>query len=303
MKFRQFPAFFLSLMLAACGGEAAPEAVAIAAANNRPLIVTSNYPLYYFAREIAGDSARVIFPAMEGDPANWKPDSEAIAQMQSANLIVLNGAAYESWLNWVSLPEGILLDTTAGIRDRLIPLNEEAVHQHGPAGEHSHKGLAFTVWLDPGLAIEQARAIEQAISELLPQNQASHRARLNGLEARLLTLDQELQAAFEELGAQALLFSHPVYQYLIVRYGLNGASVHWEPGRDPGIKGWIDFRKTLRNHPAHLMLWEDQPIAETADTLLQLGVQSIPFHTASNLPAGSDYFEVMNENIRRLNSH
>ena len=208
---------------------------------------------------------------MEGDPANWKPGAEAIARMQSADLVILNGAAYESWLGWVSLPNEILLDTSEGIRDRLIPMENETVHQHGPQGEHSHQGLAFTIWLDPALAMEQARAIERAISELVPENRQAHQAGLASLEARLSALDEALRLAFETLGDQEVIFSHPVYQYLAARYGLNGVSMHWEPGEDPGIKAWIDFREILRRHPALWMIWEDEPGDKTASQLEAIG--------------------------------
>ena len=237
-------------------------------------MITSNYPLYYFAREIAGESADVVFPSMDGDPANWKPASEDITQMQSADLVILNGAAYEPWLNWISLPDDVLLDTSAGIRERLIPLAQDTLHQHGPQGQHSHQGLAFTTWLDPTLATEQARAIEQAISALAPQNRETHRARLAGLEARLAALDEDLQRAFGALNEPAVIFSHPVYQYLAARYQLNGVSMHWEPQQDPGIKAWIEFRETLRRYPANLMIWEGQPDQETASQLGQLGVRA-----------------------------
>jgi len=302
MNLRYFPALLFLLSLAACGGESTPESAAVEADKTRPLIIASNFPLYFFAREIAGDSAEVIFPSMEGDPVNWKPGSESIALMQSADLVVLNGAGYETWLDWVSLPDGILLDTSAGIEDRLIPLQDETIHQHGPQGEHSHQGFAFTIWLDPTLAMEQASAIEQAISEMVPQNQAAHQARLASLQSRLAGLDDELRITFETFGDQAILFSHPVYQYLAARYSLNGVSVHWEPGEDPGIKAWIDFRNVLRSHPAELMIWEDEPGDVTTDQLEQIGIQPIPFHTASNPPEGSDYFEVMDANVDRLNT-
>ncbi len=300
MNLRYIPVFLISLLLAACGGESAPEPVTAAGAQTRPVIIASNFPLYFFAREIAGDSAEVVFPKMKGDPANWKPGSKAITRMQSADLVILNGAGYEAWLGWVSLPDAILLDTSAGVRDRLIPLQEESIHQHGPQGEHSHQGFSFTIWLDPMLAVEQASVIEQAISELVPEKQEAHRARLATLEARLVALDEELRVAFAAMDDQPLVFSHPVYQYLAARYGLNGVSVHWEPGEDPGIKAWIDFREGLRRHPAKLMIWEGQPGDQTAGQLEQLGIVPIPFHTASNLPEGSDYFEVMKANVDRL---
>jgi len=301
MSKRYFTLFLLTLVLAACGSESLPEAGTIGAGVKKPVIFASNYPLYFFAREIAGDSAEVILPPMEGDPANWKPGSEVITRMQSADLIILNGAGYENWLSWVSLPQDILLDTSAGLGDRLISLQDETIHQHGPGGEHSHQGTAFTIWLDPGLAMEQARAIERAISELIPQKREMQASRLADLEARLAALDVALESAFEAFGDQALLFSHPVYQYLLARYELNGASVHWEPGEDPGIKAWIEFGELLRRHPANKMIWEDEPGDQVTARLKQLDVLPVPFHTASNAPDKGDYFDVMQANIERLN--
>jgi zinc transport system substrate-binding protein len=303
MNFRNFHVMLLALVLAACGAESEPDTAAAGEQKTRPLIVASNYPLYFFSREIAGDSAEVVFPTMDGDPANWKPGGEAIALMQSADLLILNGAAYESWLDWVSLPDDIMLDTSAGIGDRLITLEDETVHQHGPEGEHSHRGLAFTIWLDPVLAMEQASAIEQAISGLVPENRQAHQASLAGLQARLAALDEALRLAFEAVRDQPLIFSHPVYQYPAARYGLDGISMHWEPGQDPGIRAWIDFRDTLRRHPANLMIWEDEPDEATVKQLGQLGVLPVTFHTASNRTAGKDYFDVMEANVDRLNSH
>ena len=40
-----------------------------AQADDRPVVYASNYPLYFFANEIAGDVVDVRLPEMEGDPA------------------------------------------------------------------------------------------------------------------------------------------------------------------------------------------------------------------------------------------
>ena len=295
--------FVLCTALAACEQQPAETVLNGASQNAASIVMASNYPLYFFAHELVGDSGAPIdirFPERMGDPANWEPDSAAITGLQNARLILLNGAGYELWLGWVTLPGDRLLDTSVEFTDRLIPLLEESVHQHGPAGEHSHTGTAFTVWLDPSLAIQQAQAIEHALSALAPDHAQSFKTNLAILLERLKSLDRDQQQAFQALAGQALIFSHPVYQYLQARYGLNGLSLHWEPEEYPGPRAWIDLHEILSRHPATLMLWEDEPLAETRKQLQQSGIRSVPFHTASNRPASGDYFDVMNANLERL---
>jgi zinc transport system substrate-binding protein len=179
---------------------------------------------------------------------------------------------------------------------------EETVHQHGPAGEHSHTGTAFTAWLDPSLAIRQAQTIEQALSALTPEHSHNFKTNLAGLRERLQSLDRDLQQAFQALDGEALIFSHPVYQYLQARYGLNGLSLHWEPEELPGTRAWIDLHEILGRHPATLMIWEDDPLVETREQLQRSGIHSVSFQTASNRPAAGDYFDVMKANLERLES-
>jgi zinc transport system substrate-binding protein len=295
------------ILLAACKPQAndiPPEDIAPAATRDDPVIViASNYPLYFFAQQIAGDAGGIDIrlPAMSGDPAEWKPDSAAISELQNADLILLNGAGYESWLNWVTLPADRLLDTTGDITDQLIPVTGDSIHQHGPAGKHSHQGVAFTVWLDPELAIRQAQIIQQALSNLLPDQAQNFTAKLAGLSERLHDLDRELKRAFAAFDGKGIIFSHPVYQYLQARYHLNGASLHWEPEEAPGTRDWIDLNDLLSRHNASLMLWEDTPLDETVQRLQQSGIHSASFQTASGRPAAGDYFSVMKSNLERLN--
>ena len=57
--------------------------------NSQKLTVYAvNYPLKYFTERIAGEHAKVVFPApAEGDPAYWMPDAKTIAGYQKADLI------------------------------------------------------------------------------------------------------------------------------------------------------------------------------------------------------------------------
>ena len=288
----------IAVLLTACT-EKQPDAHDTVSANQKPLAVATNYPLYYFAREIAGDAIEVQMPVIEGDPAMWSPGGDDVSRLQAADLLIFNGAGYESWLDFTTLPANKILDTTTNRQD-LLPIEETTVHQHGPQGEHSHQGTAFTTWLDPKLAIEQARAIMHGLTQLRPESAGLFAVNFEKLEDRLEQLDQSLARVFIDLGDQPVIFSHPVYQYLQQRYGINGRSVHWEPDVEPGTRDWIDFGNLLREPPAKLVIWEAMPLNSTHDRLIEMGVQSVVFDPGANPVEPADYVELMAKNTGRI---
>ncbi len=262
-----------------------------------------NYPLQYFAERIGGKHVNVSFPAPQGvDPAYWSPDAEVVVAYQEADVILLNGAGYARWVGRASLPYAKLVDTSASFRERLIPLEGTVTHQHGPTGEHAHVGFAFTSWLDPTLAAEQARAIAQAFSRVRPEHEADFRAKLEALETDLRALDAQLAAAAARLEHTPLLLSHPVYQYLVRYYGLNARSLHLEPDEPPDPSTWRELRELLAEYPARWMLWEATPLPETARTLRQLGVESRVIDPCGNVAVEGDFLMIMQRNAVELES-
>jgi len=289
----------LTVLLAACTENNSTEPVS-SEVGGKPLVVVSNYPLYFFATQIAGQEAEVRFPSIEGDPAMWAPADSDVGTLQRADLLILNGAGYEAWLAFATLPRERILDTTKNAETMLLPMKEATVHQHGPQGEHSHEGTAFTTWLDPLLAIEQARAITLGLSELVPAHAGLFQSNFESLEQRLIELDRSLAGVLSGLADRPVVFSHPVYQYLQNRYAINGRSLHWEPDVEPGTRDWIDFGNLLREHPARLMVWEAAPTAAVQERLSQEGVESVVFNPVANTPKNGDYFNEMEQNLQRL---
>ncbi len=286
-------------------GEAAesPEPPAAVETGSLLSVITVNYPLQYFAERIGGELVQVSFPAPPGeDPAYWAPGPEVVADYQEADLILLNGVDYAKWRQRATLPIGKMVDTSAAFEDRWLPLDEGPVHSHGPEGEHSHKGWAFTTWVDPQLAMEQARAVAAALTEELPEHEAEIQSALEALLADLQSLDQEMASATERIGDQPLLFSHPVYQYLEARFGLNGRSLHWEPSEPPTTEQWRELEELLSEHPSGWMIWEAEPSAGTAERLASLGVESVVFSPSANRPQSGDYLTVMQANLSGMES-
>ena len=309
VRLARFDAFFsvalisgLAIFAVACGGRPAGEAGEVAPASEvgELLVYTVNYPLQYFAERIGGGAVQAEFPApADGDPAYWRPDTQAIAAYQEADLVLLNGAYYAKWVEMAPLPPSKLIDTSAGFADRYIE-GETYTHSHGPGGDHEHGELAFTTWLDPTLAVEQARAIKESLAAARSDDAHGFEERFIALETELGELDGHILRLVEGQTDLPLLGSHPVYQYLARRYALNLQSVHFEPDEMPEEEAWQGLAHILEDHPAQWMLWEAEPLAEIADRLRQLGIESIVYDPCGNRPTSGDFLSTMQQNARNL---
>jgi len=286
-----------------CGApDSGPAAESDAGAGDSVLQVhVVNYPLQYFARRIGGDDVEVAFPAPpDVDPAFWEPGPEVVAAYQASDLILLSGAGYARWVQRAALPPSRVVDTSRGFRDRLIVREDATVHSHGPGGEHSHGDVAFTVWLDPTLAVEQAAAIRDGLIVARPEREAAFRERYGELERELMEVDHRLEEITARASDRAVLGSHPVYQYLARRYGLDLRSVHFEPDEEPDADAWGELERLLVEHPADRMLWEGVPLEATAARLHELGIDSVVFDPCGNVPAKGDFLTVMRANVDNL---
>ena len=266
-------------------------------------VATVNYPLAYFAERIGGEEVEVSFPAPTNeDPAYWLPEADTVAAFQDADVILANGAGYAQWLERVSLPMSKVVDTSAGFSDQYISVDGSITHSHGPGGEHAHGGTAFTTWLDMQHATAQAAAVCQAISKLCPAQKAVFQQRFEELKTDLATLEKQFTDSVGDRSQEPIVFSHPVFQYMAHRHHLNGRAVHWEPDEPPSEDQWQELATLLKKHPAEWMIWEGEPMRETADRLKELGVASVVFDPCGNAPETGDYITMMQHNIQNMRS-
>ena len=269
--------------------------------DGKPEVYVDNYPLAYFAERIGGDLIRVVFPApADTDPAYWKPDDSTLTGYQQADLILINGADYAKWQHGISLPAARVVNTSMAFRKEYIELPDLIVHRHGPGGEHSHHGIAFTTWLDPKLALRQAQAVHEALQRLLPAHQSLLQANWTALQRDLQELDQLLEESNRQYAGQPLLASHPVYQYLARRCGWKLRSEHWEPEELPDEKQWEALGKYLETQPAKWMIWEAEPQEAIQARLATLGVRCLTLPPCGNRPAEGDYLQTMRASLERL---
>lgn len=255
-------------------------------------VFTSNYPLYYFTNEITSDNVDVYFPKIEGDPAFWQPSVEEIAKMQGSDLIILNGATYEKWRPYISLPGRRIVDTSKSYENKWIILENTVSHRHGPEGKHQHDGISFTTWLDFNLSAQQVKTIAVALEKKGWLDEAKYQSLLRKISA--------LNASVLDWQDHPILASHPVYDYFARRYQINLESVVWEPDTYPDEESWQSLKNILERHPAQWMIWEAEPLAKTKERLQQMGVHIVVFDPAGNTPETGDFMSVMQDNIKQL---
>lgn len=290
-------------LLASCGKENQARLSSIPPPKlGKPQVYVANYPLKYFAERIGGNLVDVHFPAPgDEDPAFWQPDDATIARYQSADLILMNGAAYSKWAEKATLPEARIIDTSAAFAKDYIEIKSDTTHSHGPGGEHSHAGTAFTTWIDLQQAIQQASAVSDALQTIAPAGSTDAvKTAFTALKGELESLDQRLLAVGRRINGAPLVASHPVYHYFARHYSLNLQSVLWEPETVPDDKAIEDLKAILAKHPAKWMIWEGEPAKESVAKLDSIGLKSLVFDPCGNVPDSGDFITVMKANAEAL---
>jgi zinc transport system substrate-binding protein len=267
-------------------------------------VVASFYPAQYWTQRIVDTLVPVSCATPNGeDPASWRPGRDDMARLQKAELIVINGASFESWVSTAPLPRSRIVDSTAALTSPLISHAHAVTHSHGPGGEHSHEGIDGHTWLDPVNAAEQARAIAEALISMKPEYADTFRSNAARLDRDLQSLHAALGSIAPAMQGVTILASHPSYNYIGRRYGWRVVNLGIEP--DDALTD-ADWNRVIAlcdeaGPGPRIALWEDVPSAENADGFTsKLGAASVIFRPGESKPVEGDYLSVMQDNIAAL---
>ncbi|TDU71166.1 zinc transport system substrate-binding protein [Prosthecobacter fusiformis] len=303
MHFTLKPILALPLFVLLSGCLPSDKSTAVSAEEKgKPQIYVANYPLKYFAQRLGGSAVDVHFPApADEDPAFWSPDDDSIASYQAADLILMNGASYSKWVDNTTLPDDKVVNTSSAFSKDFIEIKDATTHSHGPGGEHSHSGTAFTTWMDFQQAILQAKEVSTALEGLVPaEEKEGVKKHFEELKKELESLDQRLLDVGKKIARAPLVASHPVYHYMARRYDLNLEAVLWEPETVPDEKAMTELQNVLSKHPAQWMIWEGEPTAQSVEKLAAIGLKSVVVDPCGNVPENGDFISVMKTNIEAL---
>lgn len=269
-----------------------------AMAQDKPSVVTVNYPLAYITERLLGDAAEVVMPVPTGaDPSFWRPSIADISAMQGADAVLLNGAGFAGWVTKASLSRSKLIDTSRGIEDQFIA-TEVITHSHGDGGEHSHDAVANYLWLDLALMSAQADTAARGLARRL--DGVDVEAGLAALQADLAALDAEAKALAEVAAGRTIFASHPRYQYLARAYGLEIEALEWDAGAAPDEAQLADFSDRIAGSDDVVFLWEATPPEDARAAMAGLGVTDMVFSPMATAPEDGDFLSVFQAQVEEL---
>jgi zinc transport system substrate-binding protein len=279
---------------------------------DKPLVVASFYPLYEFAKQIAGEHAEVISLVPVGiEPHDWEPAPQDIIRVQRAKLFVYNGAGLEPWV------EKLLRDAkargTAVVRatERVAllagdrPGHEHAANPGAPKGD-TH-AVDPHVWLDPVRVQAQVEAIRAGLAKADPANAASYAANAHAYRTKLAALDMAFATGLKQCARRDFVTTHSAFSYLARRYGLTQIPIQGiEPEAEPNPADLAALVKLAKARKVRYVFFETLVSAKLAETLArEIGAQTLVLNPVEGLTkeeeaAGKGYLSVMDENLQNL---
>jgi zinc transport system substrate-binding protein len=249
-------------------------------------VVASFYPLYDFASQVAGDRAQVSSLVPAGiEPHDWEPSPGDAAKARDADMLIINGAGFESWAGSVGAKE-------------IVDTSESMEFDH--ANPH--------VWLDPILAKHQVEKIRDAFVNADPENANYYIQNAASFAAELDSLDSSIRSGLADCEKSDFIAFHDAFAHFAKRYGLTQHSIQ---GVSPEgevlpqkLQQVIELAKKLR---ISVIYSEDLVDSRLADTIAGeipggrvLVLSPIEGIDQEEQDAGIGYIDKMQENIANL---
>ena len=278
--------------------------------------VASMYPWEYFTERIGGERVRVdgVVPA-GGDAHDFEPTPDDLRHIANADLFIYNGLGFESWVDSLlaagDAPD-IAVQASSESNARYFgsdDIDAGSEDSHGGEDSHGHEDgeLDPHMWLDPVLAITQARAIEAGLTAVDPDGRFVYEGNTNALIADLTALDGEFSSTLQSCRGDTFVTSHDSFNYMAARYDLNAVGISGiNPEAEPSPKALADLSEAITETGIRYVLVSPIDSERMSDTLArETGVQALPLHSLQNMRQdqqddGETYFTLMGANLESL---
>ncbi len=258
-------------------------------------IVTSIYPVYDFAKHIAGDKAEIVNLVPAGvEPHDFELSTGDMQLLEKADLFFYNGAGMESFVD----------KTLAALSNRNLVVVEAAVKVDK---FEAHHRMDPHTWLSVENAILECQTIMEALIGLDQANAEYYEQNFEEYSRQLRALDEQYKKTISECSGDTIVVAHEAFGYLCDEYGLKqeaveGLTADSEPD-SARLKEIIDF---CREHEIKVIFFEELVSPKVAQTIAdEVGADTDVLNPVEGLTAeqeaeGLDYIGLMEQNLEAL---
>lgn len=284
----------------------------VSQAQNLPSVVSSFFVNFVFVNAVAGDLVNLDVAVGPGlDPHEFEPNVQDVEKIQNANMFVYNGAGFEN--PWVDplLDNGTINPNSQVIVEtiRLVNENGDLIEIAGEDEENFETNPH--IWLDPVLASEIIRTIEDGLVQLNPENEMTFRNNAQAFRGDLGVLDLDYQAGLALCDQNTIVQSHAFLDYLARQYGFDVITASGIEPEEPSVAGLEAVIQFVRDNNVNFLFTESQDEADLT------GLQQVSDATGAEILflevfegfegdvvslEDIDYFAVMRENLEALST-
>lgn len=253
-------------------------------------VVATLFPTYDWVKQIGGDKVEVSLLLTGGAGAHdvsFNP--QAAIQLSKADLLVMNGAGLETYLDTTQLasenPDLAIIKMETAITD----------------------GIKFNphIWLSPEQAIKQASLIQQSLMNLDPENAEYYQIHGDTYLVELKNLDATYSSNINEFSQRSFIAFHNAMPYVARDYELEQIAVIEDfPGTAPSPKDIVDLHTIITETGVNIIFTEPQFSSQVAQTLaMDTGAKLAEFDTLETAdPEKETYISKMNTNLANMNA-
>jgi len=261
----------------------------------KPIRVTvSILPQEFFVTRIGADRVEVETLVQPGhSPATYAPTPKQMASLAASDIYFRIGVPFENALIPKlarSIPDLTIIDLRQGIE--LMPIEEEPL---GDDNDHHHGDLDPHTWLDPLLALQQARIILDNLIRVDPAGKDEYEANFSLLAGELRKLHQALQDLLKPLAGTSVYVFHPAYGYFCRAYNIRQKAIN-PSGKKPGARYLARLIEEAKNNQVRAIFIQPQFSDKAARTIARaIGARVVILD-----PLARDYLTNMRSIARQL---
>jgi len=266
------------------------ESQGIISSNNTNLkIFASFYPIYDFVKKIGKDKVDVstIVPASI-EPHDFEPTARQIIELQAADVIFINGAGFESWINKIG-------------NAAIVDLSKDLPIENIGSTPDPH------IWLDPNLVKAYSKTILEKLASLDPQNTDYYTNNFNEFNSKLELLNSDINTNLTNCKLNDFIAFHDAFGYFAKRYGLIQHSISGpSPEGDINPQKIADAIKLAKQLGVNIIFSEDNVEPRLSNTIAnEIGgkvmiLSPIEMITQEEQTSDKDYFSKMYDNLDNL---